>query len=401
MGDASIPLIFWNLLLLSLFHALVAIALAAVLKKSQRPLLADSELPPATVVLCIQGNQSDGSDCLRGLLALDYPCYKIQIVIDHCSNPAWQTLPLLLQAHPQVPAECLLAAPHRTCSFECSALIQTVTQLAPDCAVVALIDASLIPPRGWLRALVSPLADPRVGVTTGYRWYWPVKGRWSGLMRYAWNGFMVVQMCLSRVPWEGSLALKTQHIHQIRLTQIWQQTVTPDVMLGRRLRRQGLRVNVVPALLLTSHIGASSQQFVDWVKRRLLLLRVYHPLWLVVAAQGIFVALTLGRATVLVGVMALTQHWLTTGWIVAGLLIYLSVVTSLISILERSARQAAWQRGEPAGRLPLSLLPQLLAVIPLAQLLHAIATISTLFVRSLELQDIAFRVTELRRRLAR
>ena len=74
--------------------------------------------------------------------------------------------------------------------------------------MVALLDADTIPHRTWLRELVAPLADPRVGAATGNRWYMPAEAGWAGLVRYLWNAAAVVQMYCYGIAWGGTLALK-------------------------------------------------------------------------------------------------------------------------------------------------------------------------------------------------
>jgi cellulose synthase/poly-beta-1,6-N-acetylglucosamine synthase-like glycosyltransferase len=60
--------------------------------------------------------------------------------------------------------------------------------------VLAVIDADAVPHRWWLRDLVAPLSDPRVGVATGNRWYMPEHANWGSLVRYLWNVGAVVQV---------------------------------------------------------------------------------------------------------------------------------------------------------------------------------------------------------------
>lgn len=388
LSDLAIPLIFWNLLLLSLFHAIIAITLAVLLKRSKRSIPDDQDLPPVMVILCLKGDVSYGLNCLRGLLNLNYPRYGVQVIADHPTSTAWQMLSDVLRDPSEIPVSInSLDIWHTThFSFECSALIQTISHLKQDYKVVAMIDAGLIPHRDWLKELVSPLVDSSIGVTTGYRWYRPSNGQWSSLLRYAWNGFMVVQMCISRVPWEGSFALKIQHIYQINLVDNWRKTATPDIFLGTLLQEQGLCVSVVPSLLMTRHINLDILEFVDWIKQRLLLLRVYHPLWLLLAAQGVFVTFTLSRASITLLSNLLTGQWSVSNWIIGGLMVYLGAVTLLIGVLERQAQVSARQRGELLNDLPIVFFAKILIVIPIAQLFHGIVTVSTMFVRQLELR---------------
>jgi cellulose synthase/poly-beta-1,6-N-acetylglucosamine synthase-like glycosyltransferase len=89
---------------------------------------------------------------------------------------------------------------YQTCSLKCSALIQAVSSLNDDCEVVALIDSDTVPHPRWLRELVLPLADRRIGLTAGNRWYVPIKDQWGSLARYLWNISAVLQMNFYTIP---------------------------------------------------------------------------------------------------------------------------------------------------------------------------------------------------------
>ena len=199
----------------------------------------------------------------------DYPQYDVRIVVDGPEDPAWRAL----EAIP-IGSSCVSAAgvspavaasrgrPHHktagqaTCGSRHSRGDgrRAVSSAAAWCRlfpnwttryeVVALLDADTIPHRTWLRELVAPLADPRVGAATGNRWYMPAEATWASLVRYLWNAAAIVQMYCYGIPWGGTLALKTRVFRQSDLLDRWGQAFCEDTMLRRVLARQGMRGGV-------------------------------------------------------------------------------------------------------------------------------------------------------------
>ena len=73
----------------------------------------------------------------------------------------------------------ILRERRETCSLKCSSIVQAVSELDNSYRVVAFVDADAVVHPDWLRQLVSPLSAPRVGATTGNRWYLPNGNHWG------------------------------------------------------------------------------------------------------------------------------------------------------------------------------------------------------------------------------
>ena len=90
----------------------------------------------------------------------------ISLARDDPDDPAWGPVREALAAghgaHVEVHAEALEGR-YATCSLKVSSQIQALTRFGGGCEVVALVDADADVPPDWLRRLVAPFADPRVG----------------------------------------------------------------------------------------------------------------------------------------------------------------------------------------------------------------------------------------------
>jgi len=142
---------------------------------------------------------------------------------------------------------------------------------------VAFADTDVAPHPEWLRELVAPLADPRVGATTGNRWYVPPVGRWGSLVRSLWNVSVVVGMYFWHLPWGGSLAIRADVLRRSTLRQVWSRAGCEDVPLYRVLRESGLRLIFVPEILLVDRGECGIIAGLRFMTRQFLWVRLYHP----------------------------------------------------------------------------------------------------------------------------
>jgi len=163
-----------SLIGLTLFQCCLVWAYLRALRRVNRGLLSDPEIPKAAVILSVRGIDPHLEACLRGILQQDYPNYHLHVVVDSEKDPA---LPVLKQVLTDYPAGLatidFLQERSSTCSLKCSALVQAIRTLDESFEMIALIDADTIPHPSWLRELATALSNPNVGAATGNRWFRP------------------------------------------------------------------------------------------------------------------------------------------------------------------------------------------------------------------------------------
>lgn len=378
---------------LVILQVLFTAAFVSSLRCKRQSSLQDDQLPRAAVILCLRGADPFLPDCLRRLLNQNYPRYELRIIVDSREDPAWEIVAQTLrnQAATNVQISPLIVR-RETCSLKCSALVQAVSELDDSYEVIALVDADTVSHRDWLRELVSPLADSRVGATTGNRWYMPVGGYWGSLIRYLWNVAAVLQMYIYDIPWAGSLAMKTELIHQTQLLEKWGQTFNDDVILHCVLREQGLKLKFVPSLMMVNREECDLPSARSWVKRQLLNARLYHPWWWAIVGYGILTTLIPALAGVLLLAALLTGQWYSVAWAGGGLATYMVALVLLLGILEQGVRKVVQARGEPMTEFSVITVAKILIAIPLTQLVYAVAMVSAMFVRNVEWRGITYQI---------
>ena len=384
-------IIVFSLLGLALFETYFTTLFVTSFSQNKRDVYQDDELPKVAIALCLRGADPFLPHCLQALLNQNYPDYELKIVVDSREDPAWN-IATQIQNQTDIPVQISpLRIRRETCSLKCSALIQAVSDLDRDCEIIALVDADTIPHPNWLRELVRPLKDSKVGLTTGNRWYVPGT-QWGTLCRYIWNVAAVGQMYLYRIPWGGSLAIKTEIVRQARLLEKWQQAFCEDTMLRRVMEDKGLQVEFVASLMMVNREECALPNFRRWVNRQLLNAKLYHPGWRAILTYGTITFLIPATAALLTLINVFTRQWISTVVLGGSLVTYILLVFLLINVYERAIRQKLALRNETLPPYSAVTLLKLLLAIPLTQLVCAIAFWQAMLTKQVEWRGITYQI---------
>ena len=160
-----------------------------------------------------------------------------------------------------------------------SAQRQVLTALDGKVAVVAFLDADCVPAPNWLREIVAPFSDPRVGATTGIRWSAPRDDGWGTLARYVFLGLIFPQHFLYRIPWGGSLAIRRSALESTGLLEHWTRCLGEDTSAYGPLRTAGLRLVFVPAATQINSEAIDLDGAHAFMLRQILSARLHHVFW--------------------------------------------------------------------------------------------------------------------------
>ncbi|MDI6722418.1 MAG: glycosyltransferase family 2 protein [Candidatus Aenigmarchaeota archaeon] len=155
-----------------------------------------------------------------------------------------------------------------------SALLTGVMKAKDEIFVFA--DSDIIPARDWLRSLVEPLQSPEVSVTTGYRWYFPLKKSIVSCIRPAWDGIGFSLMTGKyRFVWGGSFALRRNDFERFDVKKIWKNEISDDAPLTRFLDKNNLHIEFVPRATVANFNSDSFRELVSWSNRQVLMVKMY------------------------------------------------------------------------------------------------------------------------------
>lgn len=245
-----------------------------------------AQLPATAVILCLRGSDPYLDSCLAQLTDQNYPDYDLWIVLDSPLDPArivaerWQTISPRARVHLTYMDDISVQT-----SLKCNALIHGIKQLDDRIEAVVLIDADTIPYSNWLRNMVSPLVGDDIGIVTGSRWYDPSSRCWGSQLRFAYNAFALVPMCIMDALWPGSLSLRREVFSNPNLIKRLSQAPCEDDVFLRTLRETGLRLLNTPACVMLNREECGVASCFGFVRRQLLWTRLSNPAW-----RGVLIA---------------------------------------------------------------------------------------------------------------
>ncbi|HEX9000785.1 MAG TPA: glycosyltransferase, partial [Blastocatellia bacterium] len=135
--------------------------------------------PKSVVIVPCKGLEHDFEENVRALFAQDYRDYEIIFVTESENDPAYPVLSRLIKNYSRRPGWLVVAGEAKGRGQKVHNLLAAVDMLNSidrRAEVIVFADSDARPSKQWLSELVAPLGDKRIGVTTGFRWYVPVRG---------------------------------------------------------------------------------------------------------------------------------------------------------------------------------------------------------------------------------
>jgi cellulose synthase/poly-beta-1,6-N-acetylglucosamine synthase-like glycosyltransferase len=241
-------------------------------------------LPPATIIVPVKGEDHGLRENLAALAAQDYPDFELVVVAHSAADIPPGVLPAnvhVVLAHGDDPAT----------GEKVQNLRVAVSAARKFSQVYAFADSDgRVTPR-WLRSLVAPLSEPGVGASTGYRWYAPEPPAFWTLMRGVWDA-----VALSRLgagdcgfAWGGAMAIRRETFYDLDIRSHWKNTVSDDYALSAAVRAAGLTIAFAPGAMVPCRERISAGRLFAWMRRQMTITRVYNGrLWSMALLAHIF-----------------------------------------------------------------------------------------------------------------
>lgn len=362
--------------------------------RSYKPqLLPDEKLPKTAVILCLRGADPFLHNCLRSLLQQNYPQYDLKLIIDSQEDPAFkiasETINELGATNVQIN---ILRAVRYNCSLKCSSLIQAVSDLDNAYPVIAFIDADTVVHPNWLRELVTPLLDDKVGLTTGNRWYVPTGNYWGSLVRYSGNVSTVVQMFLFQIPWGGTLAIKTEVLNRIKLLDKWGEVLTDDMLLHKLIKQQKLKIKFIPSLLMLNQEESSLSNLLESLKRLIISSKLYHPGWLAIISEAYSSIVVPNLVIIIIFYLLLQSQWYAGFLLFSSYISYTIGLVLLMLLMEVSIHHILHNQGKKIPKLSFLIILKMLIAIPFTQWIYGLIILSSLWTSSITWRGITYRI---------
>jgi ceramide glucosyltransferase len=257
--------------------------LALIRKARARP--CGDYAPPVGLIIPCKGPDEDLRRNAGHFLSQDYPRYQAIFAVASERDPAYKHLAQVLGPEHQEAArwarkqDIVIAGCSDDNGDKVHNLLAGLNIVDPEVEVLAFADIDGQPETTWLRSLVAPLEDPRITVSTGYRWYLPSASLGSRL-RTAWDSSIATMMGEHdrNFAWGGSMAMRRLDFERLQIADdYWQGTVSDDYAVTRAVRDASGKIHFEPRCLVASEGDCSLPEFIKWTNRQIIITRIYAP----------------------------------------------------------------------------------------------------------------------------
>lgn len=235
--------------------------------------------PPATVIIPVRGADHDLASNLRSFAEQDYPGHELIVACRSEDDEAVRVARMTLGERFKL---VVAGPPPEGTGEKIHNLARAVAVARPESEVFAFADSDAQVSSRWLRNLIQPLGDERVGAATGFRWYFPEQGGFWPLMRSVWDSTIAGQMRPDgkNFVWGGSMATRRETFEQAKVGEYWQGAISDDYRLLHAMEDAGLEVRYAPGAMAATTGSCGRDEFLDWAVRQMKITRVYrNGLW--------------------------------------------------------------------------------------------------------------------------
>ena len=271
--------------------------------------------PFVSVIAPTRGLEPGFLDNVKPLLSQEYPDYEVLFVFDNAQDPA-------LKVVQKLNARTLISGPSQGTGQKVHNLIVAVAEIDPRSEVIVFVDTDARPSENWLRQLVAPLADEKLGASTGYRWFVPERGGLASRLRGVWNASVASALGADTTKnfcWGGSTAIRRATFERLNVADCWRGTISDDFTMTRVLKEAELPIHFTPNCLVPSVGDCDWRELIEFTTRQIKITRVYAPhLWLPLLLGSIVFAFAFFGGIVLLGAgVLLGRPW----WLVLAFLV--------------------------------------------------------------------------------
>lgn len=252
--------------------------------------------PTAVVIIPCKQETIDFKKNIQSFLKLNYTFYRIVFVVDSKKDSVYTILHNETVNKKNVDIICTKPLPQ--CSGKVAALL-TAIQSCEDVEILVFADSDIKVEKNWLRDIILPLQDKKIGASTGYRWYVPTTLKTTLIS--AWNMIPIVFMFYSSLSftWGGSTAIRKKVFQQLQIKKKWNTAFSDDLVLTNALKKAGYRIYFQPTCIMKSPPEQNLQKFLMWGARQYTWVRWYNPLFWV----GSFIGFVGLQIIIILGVL--------------------------------------------------------------------------------------------------
>src|SRR5579875_1212307 len=253
LGIAAIPFIYYALAILSSLRFFLEGRRAG--KNSPA---ASEFLPPVSILKPVRGLDPDAYANFASFCRLDYPEYEILFCVGDTADPALPVLQRLALDFPRVNIRIVVGSGRQATNDKCAKLARLTEEAANELLVINDSDVRVEP--DYLRRLIAPLADPKVGAVTTL--YVPIEGQTSiswvqrlqeaGMLSEFYPGlFVAKELDGVKFALGPTIATRRSYLREFGGYAAIENRPADDLLIGRLTAEQGREVVLLPYAITT------------------------------------------------------------------------------------------------------------------------------------------------------
>ena len=336
---------------------------------------------PRTAVICpCRGLEPGLERNLTSLTEFDHQNYELFFVLASESDPAHKVVSRVAAAS-RAKAHVIIAGKPEDCSEKVHNLTAAIQQLPPDFEYLVFADSDGRPGKSWLKRLVAPLTDSRIGASTTMRWFISNKSNLATALLAAWNAPVVTMLSEKgkNFCWGGGTAIRRTIFDESEILEQWRNSASDDWSMTQAIRRTGRSIAFLPDCLTLSYAETNFESLLEFTNRQILITRVYAPdTW----SMG-FATHALYCGTLVLGTLLTIGNLIVT--VPAFHLATLTFLPLLLGIIRSGLRLAGVTEVLPAARTQLMgqswIYLLLTAVVPFLYLVNFVMSVTTRKIR--------------------
>lgn len=133
-------------------------------RRAERLPLAESELPPLSLLKPLCGAEPELEECLHSFFVQDYPAYEILFAVRTEADPAVAVVNRLCRAYPNIPASLIYTGEPPYANAKVFSMEMMAAAARHEILSITDSDTAVTPV--YLRSLARDFADPKVGAAT-------------------------------------------------------------------------------------------------------------------------------------------------------------------------------------------------------------------------------------------
>lgn len=238
--------------------------------------------PFVSVVVPCRGLDEGLEKNLSALFEQDFPAYELIFVTDDEKDESVKIIEAV-RGTSGVKSKLVFAGKAAGESQKVHNLRRAVLEVSAGSEVFVFVDSDARPAKEWLKNLIAPLRDEKIGAATGYRWFISQKINFASELRSVWNASIASALgarAESNFCWGGSTAMRRKTFEKLEMREKWRGTLSDDFAVTRALKKAGLPICFVPQALTASVENCSFRELLEFTTRQMKITRVYAPhLW--------------------------------------------------------------------------------------------------------------------------